>query len=420
MRTARFRPIRLPAVHYASTEIARNLPPLTFAQRKWLFDLAIRGAAGCGLYLLAATVTRRGLYLLIRTPKPVPLLSKKETLRRLVLLYGEERTRLTRNALQRPQPQDAWKRRPDIARCLRMQGDLSNCLRYVKQRFSFSYNRARGKYGVVWKDRFASLLIEDNPAILSAWAVYIAARAAGGGDPREPEFCPTSTLHLAIRGNPDFQQSLRQCLASATWRSALAKVRRQISKLGADPLVRPARGKIVEADAAAAGKEFRRPANFRATHEAHWRKMFTRLKQYHTERGHTQFDWAWEGDPDLSRWAGLQRSLRKAGRLNPRRIAALDSIPFEWTGNFRGKSKKRLAGAFFSRTRWETHFRNLVAYQAENGHAQVPRRHSANQTLANWVWRQRIARRKGTLPEDFIRRLDGLGFNWAPRRGSKQ
>jgi hypothetical protein len=143
--------------------------------------------------------------------------------------------------------------------------------------------------------------------------------------------------------------------------------------------------------------------------------MFRHLKQYHAKHGHTQFDWAWEGDPELRRWAIRQRALRKMGRLNPKRIAALDSIPFEWTGSFRGKSKTRPAGMYFSRTRWEMHFRKLVAYHRENGHVRIPRSYTVDKTLTNWVWRQRMARRRGTLPEDHIRRLDDLGFVWNPR-----
>jgi hypothetical protein len=52
----------------------------------------------------------------------------------------------------------------------------------------------------------------------------------------------------------------------------------------------------------------------------------------------------------------------------------------------------------------------LAAYRKEHGHCRVPR--DSGSSLANWVSRQRVARRQGKSSDQDISRLDDLDFVW--------
>lgn len=65
---------------------------------------------------------------------------------------------------------------------------------------------------------------------------------------------------------------------------------------------------------------------------------------------------------------------------------------------------------------WNARFRELENYKAEHGNCSVPQKLG---TLGGWVNSQRTARNSGTLPEERVRKLDEIGFNWGTARGRR-
>ncbi|MDM8567017.1 Helicase associated domain protein [Candidatus Halobeggiatoa sp. HSG11] len=61
---------------------------------------------------------------------------------------------------------------------------------------------------------------------------------------------------------------------------------------------------------------------------------------------------------------------------------------------------------------WEVMFQQLVEFQEEYGHCNVPLRYEKNKKLANWVGVQRKANKNQIISEDRIRRLNEIGFVW--------
>ena len=61
---------------------------------------------------------------------------------------------------------------------------------------------------------------------------------------------------------------------------------------------------------------------------------------------------------------------------------------------------------------WDEMYQRLEDYYKLHGSSNVPTDWSADPVLADWVIRQRGARRKGVLAEDKIRRLEEMGFAW--------
>lgn len=59
-------------------------------------------------------------------------------------------------------------------------------------------------------------------------------------------------------------------------------------------------------------------------------------------------------------------------------------------------------------------FEKLQSYMEEFGNCRVPKRDVNYQTLGAWVGTQRGLYAKGSLSDDRISKLEGLGFEWDP------
>jgi len=62
--------------------------------------------------------------------------------------------------------------------------------------------------------------------------------------------------------------------------------------------------------------------------------------------------------------------------------------------------------------RWEERLGQLQSFKERHGHCNVPRGWPENPSLSYWVINQRYKLRKGTLPQDRIRRLQVSGISW--------
>lgn len=103
-------------------------------------------------------------------------------------------------------------------------------------------------------------------------------------------------------------------------------------------------------------------------------------------------------NPPLGRWVAAQRYKRRIGVLPQELVEALDAIGFVWSPADKA---------------WDAMFKDLTAFRAKHGHADVPEQWSDNRRLANWVQSQRHRHRKGRLSPGRAKRLDDIGFTWA-------
>ncbi len=63
---------------------------------------------------------------------------------------------------------------------------------------------------------------------------------------------------------------------------------------------------------------------------------------------------------------------------------------------------------------WEKSYRELLAYRKKNGHCNVPTGDTDYVQLGRWVAAQRHKHRLGVLPEEQVRLLDAVQFEWDP------
>ena len=139
--------------------------------------------------------------------------------------------------------------------------------------------------------------------------------------------------------------------------------------------------------------------------DAVWNKMFGMLQEYKKNNGHCDVPRSWSENIKLSSWVAHIRKLWKEGKLSHERIKQLESLSFAIIDY--GTVKKDT---------WEKMFINLCQFKNIHGHCNVPQRWSENPELANWVANQRQMKRKNRLNDDFLGRLNEIGFIWHTRK----
>lgn len=72
-------------------------------------------------------------------------------------------------------------------------------------------------------------------------------------------------------------------------------------------------------------------------------------------------------------------------------------------------------------SQWVRHLAALDEFIAEHGHPRMSLEYVAKDgtTMRGFLWRVRIAYRRGTLPQDQVDALNARGFEWAPEPGRK-
>jgi hypothetical protein len=122
-----------------------------------------------------------------------------------------------------------------------------------------------------------------------------------------------------------------------------------------------------------------------------WNESFTELLAYKEKHGDTNVPQSWP--TGLGSWVSDTRKDWKNGSLSEERVKRLTEIGFEWTPRH---------------SSWESMFAELLAYKEKCGDTNVTRR----TILGRWVSGQRSAKRKGSLSEERIHKLNEVGFDW--------
>ena len=94
---------------------------------------------------------------------------------------------------------------------------------------------------------------------------------------------------------------------------------------------------------------------------------------------------------------GNQRKLYQTNSLPEDRVQHLVSIDFDFTT----PEKKRLTVTEL----WESHYKDLEAFNDENGHCEVPSTYDPQPALYKWVSLQRTKYHKGKLQDDQIGKI---------------
>jgi putative transposase len=166
-----------------------------------------------GLRVLTYTLMSNHFHLLCEVPQ-ARALSEAELLDRIQAGYGRARRQALDQELARLRLEPAGAQQ--IQRLLQPYRnrlfDLSIFIKELKGRFAQWYNRRHGRYGVLWADRFKSVLIEGGEA-LAAVAAYIELNPVRAGlcaDPKDYRYC--GYAEALAKGSSLARQGIRTVL----------------------------------------------------------------------------------------------------------------------------------------------------------------------------------------------------------------
>jgi putative transposase len=131
-------------------------------------------------------------HLLCQVPEP-KVLSELELLERIEAGYGPARRQALEQevARLRQEPDGAGQIQRLLEPYRRRMYDISIFIKELKGRFAQGYNRRHGRYGVLWAERFKSVLLEGGEA-LAAVGAYIELNPVRAGlcaDPKDYRYC---------------------------------------------------------------------------------------------------------------------------------------------------------------------------------------------------------------------------------------
>lgn len=137
--------------------------------------------------------------------------------------------------------------------------------------------------------------------------------------------------------------------------------------------------------------------------EARWEEGYELLLRFSEREGHSQApsDYRDADGFKLGGWVVGQRERRKRGQLPEEQKLRLEALP-GWTWH-----PRELA--------WKEGFTSLRRFVKREGHAQVPTAYEDDGgfRLGAWVDVQRQRRRRGSITDEQLRRLEALpGWSW--------
>lgn len=142
-----------------------------------------------------------------------------------------------------------------------------------------------------------------------------------------------------------------------------------------------------------------------AGRDAEWMKKFNMLREFADHHGHCRIPGGklYNSSFSLSLWVSAQRRRKKEGTLSLDKTQLLQSIPsFHWAP---------LENA------WMEYYQSYVNYLqtikncrtvAKTNHDDIPRNYTQNPLLAAWLYKQRQAMDRGTLPNKRLQLLKQL------------
>jgi hypothetical protein len=132
--------------------------------------------------------------------------------------------------------------------------------------------------------------------------------------------------------------------------------------------------------------------------DTRWERLFNELLSLRAQTGE------WAAPPGHPRaealrvWMNRQRMDWRRGSLSETRRCLLAEAGFPFD---------------LEAAAWERHFASLLEFKRQLGHCNAPPRHP-DPGLRTWIARVRADKRRGVLPPQAVRRLEEIGFSWAP------
>lgn len=200
-------------------------------------SLMRRLEAFSGIRVLTYSLMANHFHLLCEVPQP-RVLSQSEVLERIEACYGPQFGKELREQIERNGKESNG---IDLSESLlesyrRRMNDLSIFIKELKGGFAQWYNRRHRRYGVLWAERFKSLLLEGGRAvaIVAAYIDLNPIRAALCADPKDYRYC--GYAEAVATGSEPALGGIRTILdlpETTSWKDLLSEYRKQLFGRGA-------------------------------------------------------------------------------------------------------------------------------------------------------------------------------------------
>jgi putative transposase len=206
MRKARLKIEGDCAVYHIITRVVDGQLLLDDIAKERLRIMARENARFSGVEIITQCVMGNHFHLLVRVAAQSAV-SDAELLRRAAGYYGEKSP--YRKLLEQTFSEFGGKLPGDLRTGLASRmGDISFYMKELKQRFTKWFNKRHGRFGTLWSERFKSVIVEDEPSVVSTVAAYIdlnPVRAGLVSDPKDYRWCGYAE---AVAGDRDARSGL--------------------------------------------------------------------------------------------------------------------------------------------------------------------------------------------------------------------
>ena len=152
------------AFYHVVSRIANKAFLMNNDEKKEVFvNMLHRAADFSGIDVITYVVMDNHFHLCVRVPKREGEIPESEILRRVGVLYGEDRrTALEKRLAGFREEGDDTAIAAELEKLRARMGDLSEFVKTLKQRVSQWYNSNYSHEGTLWSGRFKSVLVEDG------------------------------------------------------------------------------------------------------------------------------------------------------------------------------------------------------------------------------------------------------------------
>lgn len=146
-----------------------------------------------------------------------------------------------------------------------------------------------------------------------------------------------------------------------------------------------------------------------------WNVRFEELKAFRESQGHCRVR---VRSGALGGWVDRQRAKYRKGNLEEDKILKLESIGFQWKLQYQRKPLNPVA-TDASDESFARMFEKVKAFKVRTGHCRIPQHYKDDAELGIWVKNRRMEKKKGTLREDRVEKLNSVGFVWEVKKRQK-
>ena len=203
------------SVYHLYTRIVHKRRLLADVQREVWVAALHRAAHFSGVELITYCAMQTHAHILVRVDPTARECDDTQLVSRFEALYGRSRAawcRLNARELAAVLAEGDSTRAIDLRKRLwQRMGDISEFMRTLKQRYTKWFNHTYDTEGTLWAERFGSVLVEDNSAIVALVAAYIDLNPVRAGLAALPEQYRWCGYAEAMGGNKDLRASLAKC-----------------------------------------------------------------------------------------------------------------------------------------------------------------------------------------------------------------